>query len=103
MKLRDHPLMTRKSGFKTWPPLWTTTRLDPNDKPTGEIGTLEKVMMNELFDNKVFLFVQYQGFRYMGAMHFDDPGFCCAIFTLLNSNVGRSIREIGEIDLSHTL
>jgi hypothetical protein len=36
-------------------------------------------------------------------MHFDDPGFCCAIFTLLNSNIGRSIRDIGDIDLSHTL
>jgi hypothetical protein len=47
--------MTRKSGFTTWPPLWTTTRLDPNDKPTGEIGTLEKVLMNELFDNKIFM------------------------------------------------
>jgi hypothetical protein len=59
--------MTRKSGFRTWPPLWPTTRLDPNDKPTGEIGILEKALMNELFDNKIFLFVQYQGFRYMAA------------------------------------
>jgi hypothetical protein len=95
--------MIRKSGFKTWPPLWTTTRLDPNDKPTGEIGILEKVLVNDLFDNKIFLFVQYQGFRYMGAMHFDDPGFCCAIFTLLNSNIGRPIKEIGDLDLSFTL
>jgi hypothetical protein len=95
--------MTRKSGFRTWPPLWTTTGLDPNDKPTGEIGTLEKVLMNELFDNKIFLFVQYQGFRYMGSLHFDDPGFCCAIFTLLNSSIGRPIKEIGDTDVSHTL
>jgi hypothetical protein len=95
--------MTRKSGFCTWPPLWTTTRPDKTDRPTGEIGTLEKAFMNDLFDNKIFLFIQYQGVRHMGALHFDDPGFCCAIFALLNSNPRRSIQEIGDIDLTYTL
>jgi hypothetical protein len=103
VQLRDHPLMTRKSGLKTWPPLWTATRQDKDDKPIGEVGTLEDIMMSDLVNNKVFMFMQYQGLRYMGFMVFDDPPFCYEIYHLLKSNVGLSIKEIGDLDLSYTL
>jgi hypothetical protein len=103
MQLRDHPLMVRKSGFKTWPPIWTTTHHDQNDKPTGEIGTLEQVIVHELLDNKIFLFILFQSFRYMGFMSFDDLAFCSQIHTLLKAHIGLSIKEIGNIDLSSTL
>jgi hypothetical protein len=103
MQLRDHPLMVRKSGFKTWPPLWTTTHHDQNDKPTGEIGTLEQVIVHELLDNKIFLFILFQSFRYMGFMSFDDLAFCSQIHTLLQAHIGQTIKEIGDIDLSYTL
>ncbi len=36
-------------------------------------------------------------------MHFDDPRFCSQIFTILQANVDRSIKDIGDLDLSHTL
>jgi hypothetical protein len=39
----------------------------------------------------------------MGFMSFDDRPFCYEIYCLLKSNVGYSIKEIGDIDLSHTL
>jgi len=103
MQLRDHPLMVRKSGFKTWPPLWTTTHHNQNDKPTDEIGTLHQVLTSKLVDNKIFLFIQFQGFRYMGFMSFDDSTFCSQIYTLLKANIGVSIKEIGDLDLSFTL
>jgi hypothetical protein len=103
MKLRDHPLMTRKSGSKTWPPLWTTTHQDKEDKPIGEVGNLEDVMMSYLTTNKVFMFMRYKDLRYMGFMIFDDPAFCYEIYRLLKSNLGRSIKEIGDMDLSYTL
>jgi hypothetical protein len=95
--------MIRKSGLPTWPPAWTTTRRDVNDRPTGEIGYLERAMMHDLFDNKIFLVIEHQGFRYMGSMHFDDAGFCYQIYTFLQAHVGRSIQEIGDLDLSHLL
>ncbi len=95
--------MTRKSGVSSWPPFWTTTRLDRNDKPTGEIGFLERAVMHALLDNKIFLFIEHDGSRYMGSMHFDDTQFCCQIYAILQSNVGLSIKEIGDLDLSHTL
>jgi hypothetical protein len=102
-KLRDHPLMIRASGFPNWPPKWTTTHRDRDDKPIGEVGTLENVMMSRLIDNKIFMFMQCEGLRYMGFMSFDDVSFCSQIYTLLKANIGRSIKEIGDLDLSYTL
>jgi hypothetical protein len=90
--LRDHPLMTRQSGFCTCPPLWTTTHPDKTDKATGEVGTLEDVMISELIDNKVFMFMQCEGLRYMGFFSFDDARFCSDIYVLLKSKLGLSIK-----------
>ena len=95
--------MTRKSGMQAWPPRWTTMRRHERHRPVGEIGTLEQALMHELFDNKIFLFIEHGGFRYMGFMQFDDRAFCAQIYNLLKANLGRSIEEIGELDLSHTL
>jgi hypothetical protein len=103
MQLRDHPLMTRKSGMPTWPPKWTTTRTDADDRPVGEIGTLQQPLMNELIKTKIFLFIDHNGSRYMGMMVFDDPKVCSEIFDLLKTNIGRSIKEIGGMDLSYML
>jgi hypothetical protein len=72
MMLRNHPLMTRDNGYRSWPPLWTTTHHNRDDKLTAEIGSLEDVMISELIDNKVFVFMQHDGSRYMGFMGFDD-------------------------------
>jgi hypothetical protein len=102
MKLRDHPLMTRKSS-PNWPPIWIKTHRGRDDKPSGEIGVLEKPLRPEMFTNRLFLLIRHDGFRYMGSMAFDDPAFCYELYRLLNSHVGRSIKEIGDIDLSYTL
>jgi hypothetical protein len=50
MQLRDHSLMIRKGGGSSWPPTWTTTRKDRNDKPTGEVGNLQQVLMSDLLE-----------------------------------------------------
>jgi hypothetical protein len=95
--------MMRKSGLPTWPPKWTPTRLERDDKPVGEVGILEDVVMSNLIDDKIFLFMHHQSYRYMGSMGFDDRAFCAQIYTLLKANIGRSIKEIGDLDLSHLL
>ena len=95
--------MTRKTGYPTWPPVWTTTQQDRNDKPIGEVGTLEDVFMSHLIDNKVFMFMQFQGFRYIGFIGFDDLMFCRDMYTLLKSKMGLSIKEIGDLDMSYAL
>ena len=77
--------------------------MDENNKPTGEIGILEKPLRPEMFTNRLFVVIRHEGFRYMGTMAFDDPAFCYELYRLLKSKAGLSIKEIGDIDLLYTL
>ena len=97
MKLRDQ-LRTDKGTFYNWPPIWANTRQDPTDKPQGEIGNLQQVFMNDDGDI-LFIAIEYQGRRYMGAIGFDSPALCRQIYIALQSSIGLSIKEIGDIDL----
>lgn len=102
LSLRDHPLMSHY-GRKIWPPRWTTTRTDKDGTPSGEVGMLREALMNDLFSNQLFLVIEYNGNRYMGCMTFGDSVFCYQIYALLKLKPGCSIREIGDLDLSHLL
>jgi hypothetical protein len=91
--------MTRKTGYLSWPPLWTTTHHDKDDKPIGEVGILEDVMMSNLINDRVFMFMQHEGLRYMGFMGFDDAKICSEMYSILKSKVGISIKEIGDLEV----
>ena len=52
-----------------------------------------------LVDTTLFLFIDYQAFRYVGSMSFDDSISCQKIYNLLKPNVDRSIKEIGDLEL----
>src|SRR6266702_4793635 len=67
------------------------------------IGILRHVITNYLLTTRVFLFIDYQGHRYMGAMDFDDPQFCNEIYSLLNSHIGYSLTQIGDLDLGEMI
>jgi len=99
MQLRNHPLLIRKNGTKTWPPTWTSTHGDENDMPMGEVGTLQQLSIGILLATSLILIINYQGSRYLGSLYFDDPKSCNAIYTRLSSMVGCSIKEIGDLDL----
>lgn len=103
MKFREMPVLERKSGMMLWPPQWSTAYRAKKDWPQGEIGTLENVWMHELLDRCIFLYVSDDGFQYTGSMYFDDHTSCLIVFDFLQSVVGRSIADIGELDVSHLL
>jgi hypothetical protein len=97
-KLRDHGLM-RYRGICSWPPTWTNP--DPTKKcPTGEVGTLEDALMNDMLRNELFVIMRYEGEGYMGALSFDDPAFCHTIYELLKLHRGKPINQIGDLNLS---
>ena len=58
-----------------------------------------QVLMNDLFHTMLFLTIEYQSLRYMGAMQFDDTEFCYEIFNILKSHVSSSIKQIGDLVL----
>jgi hypothetical protein len=102
VKLLDHPLMVRKSGIVSWPPEWKAVS-DCRQNVQGEVGTLEEVSMHDLIANKIFLAIEYRSERYIAVLAFDDEMFAKQLYPLLADNIGRSIREIGDLDLSHLL
>lgn len=103
LQLRDHRLMKRASGYVIWPPAWARVG-DNNAAPlTGEIGRLEQVLLNEAVKESIFLLISHEGFNYMGSMTFDDRMFCRQLSEFLKSKIGLSIKEIGDLDLSHWL
>ena len=102
MLLREHPLMTRKSGYANWPPQWMSLSWT-GAKINGEVGVLEEATMNDLITNKIFIRARDQGACYMAVLAFDDVAFAQQLCRLLLQSTGRSIRQIGDLDLSHML
>ncbi len=39
----------------------------------------------------------------MGALVLNDKAFCRQLYSILQDSVGKSIKEIGDLDLSYTL
>ena len=95
-------MMIRTNGYRSWPPSWTATDQGRDDKPIGEVGTLEDVVRSHIIDDKIFLFIKSHGFRYMGFINFDDPKSSNVIYTVLKCKIGLSIKDIGDLEVSFT-
>ena len=102
MELRNHPVMIRY-GIPNWPPVWIPA--DPKGGKSslyGEIGLL-KYVLYRASENKCFLIITHDGGGYIGCLLFDDRPLCQQIGKILQSCTGRTIKEIGDSDLSHLL
>ena len=53
--------------------------------------------------NKLFLVIEYQSETYVGCLIFQDHSFCKQLSGFLRDHIGRSIKDIGDLDLSFTL
>ncbi len=102
MELRHHPFMSRY-GVANWPPIWTQARKEGNKRVTGEVGVLRYVHTNNKISHKCYLVIEHNREHYVGCLIFDDVAFCSQISKLLRDQVGRSVKEIGDLDLSYTL
>jgi hypothetical protein len=67
--------------------------------PHGEVGTLQRVWMHPRLGTCLFLFIEYDGITY-GSMYFDDQRFCIDVYHLVENCVGRTVVEIGDVDVS---
>jgi hypothetical protein len=109
--VRSHPF-THYRGQASWPPVWTWTGVGENKQPRGEVGVLKEVHTS-VDDpaqpdsvtpyNRVYLFMEYRDGGYIGCLLFDDPAACRQIGEILSQQCGRTIEEVGRIDLSHLL
>jgi hypothetical protein len=97
--LREHRLTLRNSGIVNWPPEWKPVA-ENRGIVQGEIGILEDASMHDLLDNKIFLAMMHLSERYTAVLAFDDQVFAKQLYLVLLKNLGRQIREIGDLDLS---
>jgi hypothetical protein len=103
MKLREHPLMTYRS-LRSWPPAWTWVGGADNQHPKGEVGILKEVKVSQINPaDRIFIYMEYKDASYIGCLLIDHHSFCHQIARLLQDCCGRPVREIADLDLSHTL
>ena len=53
--------------------------------------------------DRLYLIMENDEAEYLGILLVEDYVFCQQLFTLLVQHCGRSIRDIGDIDLTHML
>ena len=105
VRFRDHPLMSHHR-VPSWPPTWTQSDAAMRTEVKslrGEIGILRHVLRHDAMPNKCFLVIEHEGERWMGCLLVEDRAFCEQICDLLRTQLGRSIKEIGDLDLIFTL
>jgi hypothetical protein len=111
MELRSHPLMKYR-GIANWPPTWSKRRggVDLFRRNTfkdvlhGEIGMLKEVIPSQIDPRtRIFLVMDLEGNSYMGTLLFGDAAFGLHITAVLRGQLGKLIKEIGDLELSYTL
>lgn len=107
MLLRDHPLINYR-GVRTWPPRWHARGDGLAPPVVGEAGVLTEVAMSHPSAHNVsppqlFLFMENHGHRYLAAVLVSDETFCRQLCMLLKNHYGRTLAEIGSLDLGGLL
>jgi hypothetical protein len=69
----------------------------------GEIGILRCAASSLEPFSQCTLLIDYEKQTFTGVLLFDNPDFCVQICNLLQANVGRSIEEIADLDVSFTM
>jgi hypothetical protein len=107
--LRDHRLMNYRT-LANWPPIWT--RRGRNNGAAGEavpvrarrreIGILKEALISAVTrPPRIYLIVTDDGHEYIGSLLFNDSAFCREIYALLKRHCGKTIAEIGSLDVSY--
>src|SRR5262249_33543404 len=103
MLLRDHPLF-RYHGMRSWPPVWLWMSGGYDRNPPGEVGMRRWVeKSNVLPANRCFLHIAYEDSSYIGCLLCADYAFCTQIVRIMETNLNKTIAEIGSLDISRLL
>lgn len=100
-RLRHHPILNYRS-VKNWPPVWTRGTEGIVQTVKGEVGVLKEVYYDAGKSNKCFLVIDYQLQSFTGCINSPTKAFCTQLTHLLREHIGRSIEEIGDLDVSFT-
>ena len=83
-------------GLPMWPPEWRFS-----DQGVGEEGVLEAVTLRvDLHPKLISIVANHGGDIRKGVMLLDDLTHLEALYSTLRRNVGRPLREIGDLEIS---
>ena len=102
VKLRDHPLMSYR-GVPNWPPLWTLAKEISVGNLRGALGVLRYVHSSGEVSKKCYLVIEHERDIYVGYLLCQDHASSTKIAHILRDHIGRSIQEIGDLDLSYIM
>ena len=94
MKVRNIALR----AIRNWPPVWTGLGRDRKIL-RGEVGVLDEAYSNNEAETAIFIVIRYRAQKFIGALLLNDCSCAKRILSLLQSNVGRPIREIAELEI----
>lgn len=99
MKLRD--LTHRFEGFshhvRAWPPIWVPGGWVSIDA-FGDDGVLESVSIRRS-EERLSLRMRYEGQEHTAGLSWDPPPSLTDVEQLLRAHLGRTIKDIGELDV----
>ncbi len=101
MQLRHHPAMSY-DGISNWPPTWTKScgAAGSVDVLQGEVGTLRRVLPSRIEPcARLFLQVGFGGKSYRAILLFNAAAVCRYLTDVLQAYLGRTIKEIGDLEL----
>ena len=96
VKIRE--LTHRFEGFppiRAWPPVWVPGGWVPDGR-FGEDGVLESVRR---VDDRLSLRMRYEGHEHAGGLQWDPPPSLTTVEHRLQANLGKIIRDLGELDV----
>lgn len=102
MQLRDHPIFILHKFNNWWPPPWIRTGYS-NKTLHGEVGVLVEAKYHERLPTRLFLRMEHEGGLYMGALVVDDASLCFQLYKFLQKHTGRTIKEIGDLEIDFFL
>src|SRR5689334_10066223 len=98
MQLRDHPIFVVPNLGSWWPPVWVSSGRDHSKTLNGEPGLLVETTIEASLPCRIFMRIEHQNERYLGALVVKDAVLCYQLNKLLQRHLGRTIKEIGDLD-----
>jgi hypothetical protein len=102
MELRDHPIFF--TGFGSWwPPVWISTRQGSRHKLRGEVGVLVNTIILESLPHYLFIRMEHEHELFLGSLLVGSQPLCILFHELLQQYIGKSIDEIGALEIGFLL
>jgi hypothetical protein len=98
MQIRDQLSLNR-----CWPPAWMRINGSGDKNLNGEVGILRRVELSRIEPiERCYLLMDHDASSYMGTLVFDDDAFCRQVYSFLQRHTGRTIQQVGDLELSFT-